>query len=180
MPRRDTNNLNSPGNGSRGRAPDLYTQALHTRCTAHKGKKPNTPLQRPAGTPTAAPRRPAQPGPTGKEKPEDRGHSDGWTWNRIITCHNRLTTATEPRTEPETPHRASIPRATTARSTRPKTRTTAAHLNTMHNTTVPGTTPRGRNYKSCRWSRKQHSQARQRTTRMKNYYPCQVEHPTPR
>ena len=47
--------------------------ALHTRYTAHSGKKPDTPK----GTPTAASRRQAQPVPTGEEKPEDRGHSDG-------------------------------------------------------------------------------------------------------
>ena len=114
--------------------------ALHTRCTAHNGR-----------TPTAAPGRPAQPGPRGKERPEDRGHSDGWTRNRTQTRHSTLTTATEPPTEPQTPHRVGVPRATTARSTALKTPTTAADLNTRRNTTATGTTPRGRNHKRSRW-----------------------------
>ena len=130
--------------------------ALQTRCTAHKEKKPDTPK----GTLTAAPQRPAQQSPRGKGKPEDRGHTDVWTWNRTQTHHSTMTTATEPRTEPQTPHRVGVPQAVTARSTAPKTRATAAHLNTRNNTTATGTTPRGRNHKRSRWSRKQHSQTR--------------------
>ena len=134
--------------------------APHTRCTAHSGKKPDTPAQQPEGTPTAAPGRPAQPGPRGKEQPEDREHSDGWTRNRTTPCHNTLTTATEPRTEPQTAHRVGVPRATTTRSTAPQTGTTARSLNTRRNTTATGTTLLGRNLKRCRWPRGQHSHAR--------------------
>ena len=154
--------------------------APHTGCRAHSEKKPDTPMQRPKGTPTAAPRRPAQPGPTGKGQPEDREHSDGWTQNRTTPRHNTLTTATEPRSEPQTPHRFGVPRATTTRSTAPKTRTTATHLNTRRNTTTTGTTPRGRNHKRRRWPRRQRSQTRQRITHTKHHYPREVQHPTPR
>ena len=154
--------------------------APHTRGTAHSGKKPDTPTQGPKGTPTAAPRRLAQPGLTGKEQPEDREHSNRWTLNRTTHHHNTLTTATEPRTEPQTPHRVGVPRATTTRSTAPKTRTTATHLNTRRNTTTTGTTPQGRNRKRRPRPWRQRSHARQRTTHTKHHYPCQVEHTTPR
>ena len=151
-------------------------QALHTPCTAHNKKEPDTPK----GTPTAAPRRPAQQGPTGKSKPEDRGHTDNWTRNMTHTHYSTVTTATDPQAEPQTPHRVSVPRATTAHSTACETRATASRLNTRHNTTATGTMPRGRNHKRSRWSRKQHSQVRQRTTHTMHHYPYHVEHLAPR
>ena len=166
----------APATKAKGEHQTHTPPALHTPCTAHKGKKLDTPKD----TPTTAPRRPAQLGPTGKRKPEDRGHSDGWTRNRTQTRHSTLTRATEPRTEPQTPHRVGVPRATTARSTAPKTRAIAAHLNTRRNTTATGRTPRGRNHKRSCWSRKQRSPARRRTPHTKHHYPCQVEHPAPR
>ena len=77
IPRRDTNHHDSPSYRSRGRAPDAYTRAPPTRCTAHSGKNLDQPTQRPNGTPTTAPGRPTQPGPRGRGQPEGRAHSDG-------------------------------------------------------------------------------------------------------
>ena len=135
------------------RAPAMEAERRHQTHThgvqRTTGKKPDTPTQRPKGTPTAAPRQPAQPGPRGKEKPEDREQRDGSTRNRTTPRHNTLTTTTAPRTRPQTPHCVSVPPATSARSTAPKTLTTATHLNTGRNTRATGTTPLGRNNKRC-------------------------------
>ena len=110
-------------------------------------------------------------------------YSQNTNYSHILrrdTNDPELTTATEPRTKPQTPRRVGVPRAPTARSTAPKTRTTAAHLTRRRHATTTGTTPRGWNHKRSHWSRKQRSQARQRTTHTKHHCPCQVEHPAPR
>ena len=95
----------APTTEAKGEHQTYTPPALHTRSTTHNEKKPNTPK----GTPTATPRQPAQQGPTCRGKPEDRGHTNGWTQNRTPTHHSTLTTATKPRTEPQTPHRVGVP-----------------------------------------------------------------------
>ena len=151
-----------------------------TRCTAHIGKNPDPPTQRPNGTPTTAPGRPTQPGPTGRGQPESREHSDGRTRNRSTPHQNAPTTAAEPQTAPEAPHRVGVPRVKTARSKAPKKRTTAKNLNTRRSTTKTGTLYWGQNDKPRRRRRGQRSHAQQRTTHTKHHYRCQVEHPAPR
>ena len=180
MPRRDTNDLNSPSNGGRGPAPDTYTPSpTHTVYSAQREETRQT-LAATQGHTDRYPETAGTTGPVGQGETGGQGDSDGWSLNRTKTRHDTPTTATEPGTEPQTPHRVGVPRATTAGSTAPKKQTTATHLNTRRNATATGTTPRCWNHKRCRWSRKRSSQARQSTTHTKHHYPCQVEHPTPR
>ena len=155
-------------------------QAPHTRCTAHSQKNPDTPKQRLKGTLTTTQGRPTQPGPMGKGQPEGTEHSMGWTQNKTTPHHSTLTTAAKPRREPPAPHCVRVPRAKTAQSIAPKTRTTATNLNRGRSTATTGTMPRGQNHQQRRWPRRQSRLARQRTTHMKHHYPRQVEHPAPR
>ena len=91
------------------------------RCTAHNGKNSDPPMQRPIGTPTIAPGRPTQPGPTGGGQTEGEQHSDDWGTRNHTTPHrNAPTTEAEPQTEPQAPHRAGKPGASTAQSIAPK------------------------------------------------------------
>ena len=68
---------------------------------------------------------PTQPGSKGGGQQGSERHDDNW-WNRTQTAphHNVRSTAPVPQTEPQAPQHASVPRAWTARSMAPKTRTT--------------------------------------------------------
>ena len=108
-------------------------------------------MQRRNGAPTTAPGRPTQPGCTEGGQPEGEQHSDDRENRNQTTPHHKArTTAAEPQTEPQAPHRAGVLQAGTARSIAPKTPTTTMHLNTRHNTTTTGTMSRGQTHKRRR------------------------------
>ena len=176
MPRCDTNDLNSPYDGGRGRAPDTHTPSpTHTVCSAQREDTQHTQGH--------ADRCPETAGTTGPHRQrEAKGQR----------AHRRLDPEQDPnpsqhtdysdRTTNGTTHATPCRRTPNHDHTEDSARNTAtaAHLNTRHNTTATGTTPRGRNHKQSRGSRKQHSQMRQRTRHTKHHNPYQVEHPASR
>ena len=180
--RRDTNDLNSRSDRSRGRAPGAHTLSpTHTVYSAQL-KNPDPPMQRPEGTPTTAPGGATQPGPTGGGQPEGEQHSDDWGIRNQTTPHrNAPTTAAETHTKPQAPHHAGVPRALTARSIAPNTRTTATLLDTRHNTTTTGTMSWGQNHKQGPLNMEAMRPRTQDDHRNKKHcYPCPVEHPAAR
>ena len=94
-------------------------QAPPTRRAAHTRDQP------PNGTGAITRAPPTQPGPKGGGRQGSKRHGDNWwTRNQTTPHHNAPTRAPAPRTKPQAPRHASVPRAWTARSIASKTRTT--------------------------------------------------------
>ena len=115
----------APATGAGNMHQPHSAQAPPKRCTAQ------TRDQRPNGTRAITPEPPTQPGSKGGGRQGRERHDDNWSTRNQATPHHSVP-ATAPQSEPQAPQHASAPRAWTARSIAPKSRTTV---------TCPGATP---------------------------------------
>ena len=169
MPRPDTNDLNSPSDGGRARAPDTYTPSLtHTVYSAQREETRHTHAAT-QGQADRCPETAAKIGPhrqraTGGQRAQRQlDPEQDHTPSQHTDYRDRTTNGT-----------------TTTRSTARERQNTATYHSTRRNTTATRKTPRGQNNKRCRWPQRQRSHAHQRTTHTKHHYPCQVKHLTAR
>ena len=115
----DPNDPGSSSNRSRKQVPDALTPSPTLRVySAHQGPTTQGHTGHYRSTTDT-------PGPKGGGRKVGERHDDNWwTWNQTTPHHNVPTTAPAPQTELQAPPQASVPRAPTARSIAPKTRTT--------------------------------------------------------
>ena len=176
IPRCDTNDLNSPNNGSRKRAPDMHTPSpTHTVYSAQREETRHT-----QGQADCCPETAGATGPHGqREAGGQRAHGQpDPEQDPNPSQHIDYSDQTTYRTTNATPCRQTPSQDRTEYSAR-----NTGHCNTPQHEAQHHSdrdNARGQNHKRSRRSRKQHSQARQRTTHRKHHHPYEVERLAPR